>query len=354
MIVRPRKLIAGSIAPGRAIRGATVAAGNANALVQFAASKGADAGALCAAAGLSASTLDDFDARVPMERYKTLIRAAAAMTGNPAFALSYGAETDFRAFSVVGLIAHASATMAEALAQMNRYSRLVVEVDGVVEGPRFANVMRDDGMWLDDLRENPNDFPELTETTWSRFIVGTRRSFPDEIFALEAHVTHAAPAHREAYERIWRVPVTFGAARNAIRMNPIWPTLRIHTENRYAFGVLTERAEALLGALRDSESVKSAVEKNLLAVLHTGDVSINSVATRLGMSRQTLYRRLKSEGVTFQSVLDDLRRRMALDYLGARRVSVNETAYLVGFSDPAAFSRAFKRWTGRSAREARR
>ncbi len=336
------------------MRDATVAAGNANALVQFAASKGADPGALCAAAGVAPSMLADFDARVPMERYKALIRAAASLTGDPAFALNYGAETDFRAFSVVGLIAHASATMAEALAQMNRYSRLVVEVDGVVEGPRFANVMRDGGMWLDDLRENPNEFPELTETTWSRFIVGSRRNFPEHVFALEAHVTHAAPAHREAYERIWQVPVTFGAARNAIRMNPVWPTLRIHTENRYAFGVLTDRAETLLGALRQSDSVKSAVEKNLLALLHTGDVSIRRIAPLLGMSRQTLYRRLKSEGVTYQSVLDDLRRRMALDYLGARRVSVNETAYLVGFSDPAAFSRAFKRWTGRSPREARR
>lgn len=333
---------------------ASVAAGYASALIAFAGSKGADAGALHDAAGLTPASLEDFDARVPFDRYQALMRAAIRLTGDPAFALEFGAGTDFRNFSVVGLIAHASATMAEALAQMNRYSRLVIEVDGVVEGPRFANVMRDGGMWLEDLRENPNDFPELTETTWSRFIVGSRRNFPDHVFALEAHVTHGAPAHQDAYERIWKVPVTFGAARNAIRMNPIWPTLRINTENRYAFGVLTERAETLLTALRESDSVKSEVEKYLLAVLHTGDVSINRIAPLLGMSRQTLYRRLKSEGVTYQSVLDDLRRRMALDYLGARRVSVNETAYLVGFSDPAAFSRAFKRWTGRSPREARR
>ena len=106
-----------------------------------------------------------------------------------------------------------------------------------------------------------------------------------------------------------KVPVTFGAARNAIRMNPVWPTLRIHSENRYAFSVLTDRAETLLDALRQSDSVKSAVEKNLLAVLHTGDVGIHRIAPLLGMSRQTLYRRLKSEGVTYQSVLDDLRRR---------------------------------------------
>lgn len=333
---------------------ATVAAGYASALIDYAASLGADAGRLRDAAGLAPDAIADFDARVPFERYQTLMRAAVRMTDDPAFALKFGANTDFRTFSVVGLIAHASTTMAEALVQMNRYSRLVIEVAGIAEGPRFANVMRDDGLWLEDLRSDPNDFPELTETTWSRFIVGSRRNFPDHVFALEAHVTHSAPAHCNAYEEIWRVPVRFGAERNAIRMNPIWPTLRINTENRYAFGVLTDRADALLDALRKSDSVKSAVEKRLIAVLHTGDVSIAKIAAAMGMSRQTLYRRLKSEGVTFELVLDDLRRRMALDYLGARRVSVNETAYLVGFSDPAAFSRAFKRWTGHSPRQARR
>lgn len=332
---------------------ATVAAGYASALIEHAAAMGADPGRLRAAANIAPETLADFDARLPFERYRTLMRAAVQTTGDAAFPLKYGAETDFRAFSVVGLIAHASATMAEALAQMNRYSRLVIEVAGIAEGPRFANVMRDGGLWLDDLRADPNDFPELTETTWSRFIVGSRRNFPEHVFALEAHVTHAAPAHRDAYERIWQVPVRFGAERNTIRMNPVWPTLRINTENRYAFGVLADRAEALLDALRTSDSVKCAVEKRLLDVLHTGEVSIATIAPKLGMSRQTLYRRLKAEGVTFESVLDALRRRMALDYLGARRVSVSETAYLVGFSDPAAFSRAFKRWTGRSPREAR-
>jgi len=80
---------------------------------------------------------------------------------------------------------------------------------------------------------------------------------------------------------------------------------------------------------------------------------MGAVAKRLGLSRQALYRRLKglkAEGASFDAVLDDLRRGMALDYLGGRELSVNETAYLVGFSDPSAFSRAFKRWTGESPR----
>jgi AraC-like DNA-binding protein len=87
--------------------------------------------------------------------------------------------------------------------------------------------------------------------------------------------------------------------------------------------------------------------------LHTGAASMDIIAGKLGVSRQTLFRKLKAEGVTFERVLDELRYRMAADYLGARKVSVNETAYLVGFSEPAAFSRAFKRWSGSSPRELR-
>jgi AraC-like DNA-binding protein len=71
----------------------------------------------------------------------------------------------------------------------------------------------------------------------------------------------------------------------------------------------------------------------------------------VGFSRQTLFRKLKTEDATYKQVLDALRQRMALRYLNGARASVNETAYLVGFSEPAAFSRAFKRWTGKSPRE---
>ncbi len=75
-----------------------------------------------------------------------------------------------------------------------------------------------------------------------------------------------------------------------------------------------------------------------------------ATATKLNLSRQTLYRRLKAEGVSFEQVVDDLRRDMAKAYLGSEKLSVNETAYLLGFSDRSAFSRAFKRWTGASPR----
>lgn len=331
----------------------SIAAGFVSALVEYACARGgADRAALLEKAGLDERMLADGDARIPLARYVALMKAAIEASNDPAFALRYGADSDFRKYSVVGLIAYASTTMAEALEEMNRYTRLVVEFDGG-GGPRFRTIARDGGFWLEDLRLNPNDFPEMTETTFSRFICGSRRDFPQAVFALEAHVTHAPPLHAGDYEKIWGVPVRFGASSNAIRMNPVWPTIRIQNESRYAFGVLTAHADRLLEALDQVSTMRGRVERLLLASLHKGDATIDDVAARLGLSRQTLYRRLREEGATFETVLDDLRHRLALDYLGGRKVSVNEAAYLVGFSEPAAFSRAFKRWTGKTPSEFR-
>ena len=100
--------------------------------------------------------------------------------------------------------------------------------------------------------------------------------------------------------------------------------------------------------------LREEVERRLEPMLAGGGVRIEEVARALGLSRQTLYRRLKAEGFTFEEILDALRRRLALRMLREDRLSVKETAYRLGFSDPAAFSRAFKRWTGSSPSGTRR
>jgi len=332
---------------------ATVSAGYAKALLDFAVSCGADEAQLLRRADIGGEILGDQDNRLPFARYVALMRAAKDESGDPALALRFGAASDFRKFSVVGLISHASANMVEALMQLNRYGRLVVEVECAGDGPRFQLSERNGERWMYDCRLNPNDFPELTESTWSRFICWTRRDFPDVTFALEATVTHAEPEYRAVYDELWQVPITFSAERNGIRGNPAWMHVQIQPESRYVFGVLTERGDALLEELEASKTLRGRIESMLMPLLHTGDVSIDAIAAKLGVSRQTLYRNLKGEDVTFEQVLDGLRQKMALDYLRGKRVSVNETAYLVGFSDPASFSRAFKRWTGKSPREMR-
>ena len=88
-------------------------------------------------------------------------------------------------------------------------------------------------------------------------------------------------------------------------------------------------------------------------MLASGAIGMAAIARELGYSRQTLYRRLKAEGVTFEEVLDGLRRRLALRMIREEGLSVKEAAWRLGFSDPAAFSRASSAGPAR-ARSARR
>ena len=155
----------------------------------------------------------------------------------------------------------------------------------------------------------------------------------------------------DEYDRIFRVPTVFGCERNALLIDDDWTHYTVAKTTRYAFGVLSEHAKALLESLETAKTVRGRVEALLIPILHRGDPNIERTAQKLGLSRKTLYRQLKEEGTTYEKLLDELRHRLALHYLDGKKVSVNETAYLVGFSDPSAFSRAFRRWTGVSPRK---
>ena len=332
--------------------GPSVAAGVALALLEFAASRGADRDKLLVQAGIDPSVFADGDNRVPFAQYVALMRAGKTLCRDPALGLHFGEAVDFSELSIVGLIGEAAETPAEAFVQVNRYARLIVEID-TGDSDRFALERRDGQIWLIDNRKNPNDFPELTEGGFARGVSGMHHF--DPVLTLTAvHVTHPDPGYRSEYERIFRAPVHFASSVNALVMDEAWLNRTIRTQPRYVFGILTRHADTLIARLDDAKTMRGQVEAVLLPVLHTGASGVEAVSARLGIGRHTLFRRLKAEGTTFEKVLDELRRRLALEYLRGQKVSVNETAYLVGFSEPAAFSRAFKRWTGMSPGEARR
>jgi len=325
--------------------GPTVGAGFARGLFELAVRKGAERRALAAAAGVDAATLEDQDARIPFATYVAIMRAGKALSGDMALGLHYGEQVDIADVSIVGLLGQASRTPLEAFQQLNRYVPLIVETDLGEAAMRFGMVLEKGSVWLIDNRRNPNAFHELSESAFAQLICGRRRAGPTPPLK-SVRFTHPDPGYAAEYERIFGCPVIFGADRNAVEITPAAEAPLSVKLPRYVFGVLSERADALLADLQAQKSIRARVEALLMARLHTGEISMDEIAAELGQSRQTLFRRLKAEGATFEKVLDELRHRMALDYLSARKVSVNETAYLVGFSDPAAFSRAFKRWTG--------
>lgn len=327
----------------------TVAAGVARGLLDYAVSRGADEASLLERSGLERSALEDADARISSAPYKALMRAAQALTGDPAFALHWAEEANLGQMSIVGLLTQASTTLMESFSQVRRYGRLVTDM-GM---DRFGIETFQGDIWSVDRRPDPNEFPELTETTFGFMVCGSRVAAPST-WLKEVHVTHAPPSYAAEYERVYGAPVTFNARWNALRIDRSFLTTPVNVQPRFVFGVLSRHADALMADLRGAQTVRAEVERSLMPILHTGEASAARAAADLHVSRQTLYRRLKAEGVTFEEVLDGLRRRLAEAYLQNDKVSVNEIALLVGYSEPAAFSRAYKRWTGLSPRMGRK
>ncbi|MCZ4271360.1 AraC family transcriptional regulator [Maritalea porphyrae] len=333
------------------MKSASVSAGYVNAFLAFAQTKGADQPELLRQSSIQPVILEDADNRVPLDAYQSLMQHTQIMCQMPEIALAFGAGTDLEQISVLGIISQASNTMADAFAMANRYGPLVDDVALAGAGDRFAKIVDKQGVWFVDQRATPNAFPELTETTFARIVSDINRHFDGRPKVIKVLMTHAAPAHAEKYQDYLQSPIEFSSNKNALLFAEDWNAIPMPRSNQYLFGALASHAEDLLCTLKAADTVRAKVEQILLPLLHTGDVSMETVAKQLNQSRPTLYRKLKTEGVNFEQIHDQLRKTMALDYLSSRKVSVNETAYLVGFADASSFSRAFKRWTGDSPRQ---
>ncbi len=327
-----------------------MAAGFAASFTTFACEKGADRDTLLAQSALTEDDLSDQDNRIPVAAYQALIGAAIAQTGDTALLLRHTLETELESMSVVGQIVHTSASLRHSIEQLNRYLHLMGDVELPPGVDRFELQRHEGGLWIVDHLVLPADFSFWSEISFARFISEFRRSFPGATFEIAMEVTYPPPPHVDQYPELFGIPVQFNARRNALQIDPVWdsPDTQFAPGNAYAFGVFTRHADDMLAKLHADTSVRAQIEAQILPKLHEGSISMDKVAKDIAMSRQTLYRRLKEEGMTFAEIHDDLRQRMAKEYLEGQKVTVNETAYLLGFSEASSFVRAFKRWTGLS------
>jgi AraC-like DNA-binding protein len=334
----------------------TVAAGYPKALLDFAVSRGADRQVLIERSQIRPDDLEDQDNRIPLASYMALLRAGIELCNEPALSLLFGEAVRMQDISIVGLIGVAFENVEAVRRQVNRYAPLTLDADdgGTADAVEFVRENGD--VWMKFTGDIYVDYPLLTESGFARNVCGVRElaasmpAFANLKFPKAIRFSYAEPSYRAEYDRIFGVPLFFDSHMNAFQVDEALLNMKLPRTNPYLSEVLSARAEELLKSLEMSKTMRGRVENLLIPILHTGDASMDTVAVKLGLSRQTLFRKLKAEGVTFEKVLDELRHQLALHYLNEKKVPVNQTAYLVGFSEPAAFSRAFKRWTGSSPR----
>ena len=146
------------------------------------------------------------------------MRAAKELCNDPAFALHFGEEVDASEMSLVHMMGGAT-NMVDALAVGNRYARLAIEVEGDGTGDRFQLRRIAGQLWFVDARRNPNEFPELTESTFARMSTSMRKLPGDWQIIRAVRVTHEDPATAPSTSGSSACRSTFGSDMNAIRID---------------------------------------------------------------------------------------------------------------------------------------
>jgi AraC-like DNA-binding protein len=162
-----------------------------------------------------------------------------------------------------------------------------------------------------------------------------------------------AQAAIEHYEQRFGVRPTFASTRNAISFDAGALDWTLSTGDDYLHAIL-ERVALAQGVVAQPPSILAAARSAAARVLVKGTTpSMADVAQACGLSVRALRERLAQEQASFRRLLDEVRRDLAREHL-ARGLSVTETCYLLGFSEPSAFQHACRRWFGHAAGELRR
>jgi AraC-like DNA-binding protein len=191
----------------------------------------------------------------------------------------------------------------------------------------------------------------LSEFASAMFTLHARRA-TNGAFALTAvRFSHACRADSSAaYERVFAAPVTFDAPITELVFDAELLDARLSTNDPITSEVLETKLASVMAVAGRSGFVSRI---RCIAATDSGrSITLSGVASELATSTRTLRRQLADEGWSFTRLVDDIRRERA-DELLASGVSAKEIAFTLGFSHPSAFSRAYRRWAGRSLRALR-
>lgn len=311
--------------------------------------RGVDADAVLRGVRLDPALVEKSRARYPTDRVAEAWSRSVELTGDADFGLSaaeFYRPTDFHGLAVVFL---ASSDLGTALARLARYH-------AVVNTAVKMRVSTGDGrIELHCLTPGASSLRRrVMEDTRAAVLVDLcRNGVADPLDPLEIHYTSPRPASIVAHEKMFRCRMVFDAEDWRLVFRASDAERPFQASNRELAQSNDHVLESVLQSLRQDDLV-SRVKRAMVDELPSGTPSENRIAKAVSLSARSLQRRLAEQRTSFSDLLAAVRRELAERYVLDHGLPVTEISYMLGFSDLSSFSRAFKRWTGRSPAEARR
>jgi AraC-like DNA-binding protein len=284
--------------------------------------------------------------RVSYQQVETVFRNASRLSKDPAIAFRAGQRMHITAYGMYGYALLSSPTRAEGIGFAAKYGRIL----GTVADATFS---RDEDTAtyvlepilsrnpLDGVYRSALEFAFATYQTLSRELYGTSFKFSC------VRATYAPPSHAKIYGRIFECPILFDQPGNELEFDAAWidhPMVRPDPITNVLAG---EMCEQFLDDAGQEGGIVADVRRTLLE--HPGHFpGIEAIAAELSMHPRTLRRRLEAQQVTYREIVAEVRRRLAVEYLRNTRMTNEEIAARLNYSDAANFRHAFLRWTGKS------
>ena len=300
-----------------------------------------DADALLREAGIAPEQLSDPQARLPVAQTTRLWKLAVAATGDPAFGLRVAREVQPTTFHALGYALAASATLGEAFGRAARYCRIVTDAGELAleaVGEECHVLLRSVIGESAPAEEATDAFAALQART-ARALAGR------SVLPLRVELRRSRPADTAPYERAFHAPVRFAAADNRLVFAATDFSRPLEGANP-ELARLNEGLAAQQLARLDAADLPARLRALMIERLPDGEPTAAALAAALHLSLRSLQRKLAERGLRYEGLLDDTRRELAQAHLRDPRLSLNETAFLLGFSDASSFTRAFRRWTG--------
>jgi AraC-like DNA-binding protein len=318
-------------------------------LLPFLAEIGADADRIFGPVGLDAARLSAAsEGTVALASYVEIMEQAARHSGCDTFGLRYGRQFPASCHGLVGDVALSAPTIGLAL-------RRFVDLFPLHQEATQMSLRPDGGLLRLEYRIGDwriYDRRQDAELTIAMLKNVLRHAYGPDFRAEEIHFEHPEPADSSEHAASFDAPVFFGQRTNAISFRPgdlgrAMPGADARVFSRLMAQVSCRRLP--WGKTPLSERMRAEIRSRLA----DGYPAIEDVAEALGVARWTLQRRLAVSGLTYSDEVQEVRRVLALSYLGFPHLSISTIAQLLGYAELSPFSRACKRWFGTSPEQVR-
>jgi AraC-like DNA-binding protein len=310
--------------------------------------RGIDGHRIVREVGLDPRRMQDPNARYPFSAMTRLWLSATEISADPCFGLEVGNRFHPTSLHAIGFAWLASDSLLDAMQRLARFFRVATTASAA------EVTLGNDGYVL---RLRPADnagvtapaAPAAQDATAAAIVQMCRLSIGRRFRPSRIELPHDRPSPacvKKLVEQL-RAPVIFDTSDFGLVIDRHLAEKRLPSGNA-ELAHANEKVLIDYLAHLDRNAIGERVKARLVDALPAGAVSEADMANSLNMSVRSLQRRLSEDQTSYKGVLDDTRRDLALTYLGNSRLSINEVTYLLGFSDPSNFTRAFKRWSGQT------